>query len=104
GFGAIRRSCWPIAPPRDSRSLKRTEEGHMRLGIACDHGGLALKEDLLAGLRGAGHEIVDFGAYALNPGDDYPDFVIPLAHAVAAGAVERGGAGWGGGGWGGGGG
>jgi ribose 5-phosphate isomerase B len=37
-----------------------------------------------------GHEVVDFGAYALNPDDDYPDFVIPLARAVAAAQVERG--------------
>jgi ribose 5-phosphate isomerase B len=45
---------------------------------------------LVAHLRAAGHEVVDFGAYDLNPGDDYPDFVIPLAQAVAAGTVERG--------------
>ena len=38
----------------------------------------------------AGHEVVDFGAHQLNPGDDYPDFIIPLARAVAAGEVERG--------------
>ena len=62
----------------------------MRLGIATDHGGLGLKEDLLTRLRAAGHEVVDFGAHTLNPGDDYPDFVIPLARAVAAGTVERG--------------
>ncbi len=62
----------------------------MRVGIATDHGGFALKEDLMAHLRAAGHEIVDFGAHALNPGDDYPDFVIPLGEAVAAGTVERG--------------
>ena len=62
----------------------------MRVGIATDHGGFALKEDLLARLRGAGHEIVDFGAHAFDPGDDYPDFVIPLAEAVSAGTVERG--------------
>lgn len=62
----------------------------MRVGIATDHGGFGLKEDLLARLRAAGHEVVDFGARALNPGDDYPDFVIPLARAVAAGTVERG--------------
>jgi ribose 5-phosphate isomerase B len=62
----------------------------MRLGIATDHGGLGLKEDLLARLRAAGHEVVDFGAHTLNSGDDYPDFVIPLARAVAAGTVERG--------------
>jgi len=62
----------------------------MRVGIATDHGGFGLKEDLLARLRAAGHDIVDFGANALNPDDDYPDFVIPLAQAVAAGTVERG--------------
>jgi len=62
----------------------------MRIGIATDHGGFLLKEDLAAKLRAAGHEIVDFGAYELTPDDDYPDFVIPLAQAVAAGEVERG--------------
>jgi ribose 5-phosphate isomerase B len=34
--------------------------------------------------------VIDVGAYSLIPGDDYPDFVIPLAHAVASGQVERG--------------
>ena len=62
----------------------------MRIGVATDHGGFALKEILVAKLREAGHEIVDFGAAALDPADDYPDFVIPLARAVAAGAVQRG--------------
>lgn len=62
----------------------------MRLGIAADHGGFPLKEVLLARLRAAGHEVVDFGASALDPDDDYPDFVIPLAMAVAAGTLERG--------------
>jgi ribose 5-phosphate isomerase B len=62
----------------------------MRIGIATDHGGFALKEELLAHLREAGHEVVDFGAHNLSTGDDYPDFVIPLAEAVAAGGVERG--------------
>ena len=61
----------------------------MRLGIATDHGGFGLKEDLVARLRAAGHEVVDFGAHSLEPGDDYPDFVIPLGRAVAAGEVER---------------
>ncbi len=62
----------------------------MRLGIATDHGGFTLKEELLGRLRAAGHEVVDFGAHELSPGDDYPDFVTPLARAVAAGDVERG--------------
>jgi len=62
----------------------------MHLGIATDHGGFRLKEDLLARLRADGHDVVDFGASVLNPDDDYPDFVIPLAQAVAAGTLERG--------------
>jgi ribose 5-phosphate isomerase B len=62
----------------------------MRIGIATDHGGFDLKEELVAQLRAAGHEIVDFGANILSPDDDYPDFVTPLAHAVAAGEVKRG--------------
>jgi len=62
----------------------------MRVGIATDHGGYGLKEELLAQLRGAGHEVVDFGAHKLSSDDDYPDFVIPLAKAVVAGQVERG--------------
>jgi 6-phosphogluconolactonase len=61
-----------------------------RVGIATDHGGFPLKQDLLARLRAAGHDVVDFGANELRPDDDYPDFVIPLAQAVAAGRVERG--------------
>jgi ribose 5-phosphate isomerase B len=62
----------------------------MQVGIATDHGGFDLKEDLIAHLRTAGHKVIDFGAHDLNPDDDYPDFVIPLAEAVAAGTVERG--------------
>jgi len=62
----------------------------MRVGIAADHGGFELKAELMDSLQAAGHELVDFGAHRLDPGDDYPDFVIPLARAVAAGTVERG--------------
>ena len=62
----------------------------MRVGIATDHRGFGLKADLVAQLRAAGHDVVDFGADKLNPDDDYPDFVVPLAEAVAASTVERG--------------
>jgi ribose 5-phosphate isomerase B len=62
----------------------------MRVGIATDHGGFGLKEELLNQLRWAGHEVVDFGAYELNDGDDYPDYILPLAKAVASKQVERG--------------
>ena len=36
----------------------------MRVGIATDHGGFALKEELVARIRAAGHEVVDFGLIA----------------------------------------
>ena len=62
----------------------------MRIGIATDHGGFGLKEELVARIRAAGHELVDFGAHTLTPDDDYPDFVVPLARAVAIGQVDRG--------------
>ena len=67
----------------------------MRIGIAADHGGFDLKEELLKQLREAGHEVVDFGAHGLNQGDDYPDYVVPLAEAVAAQKIDRGVAIWG---------
>jgi ribose 5-phosphate isomerase B len=62
----------------------------MRIALAADHGGFDLKQDLARRLREAGHEIVDFGATRLDPADDYPDTVIPLARAVAGGQVDRG--------------
>jgi RpiB/LacA/LacB family sugar-phosphate isomerase len=62
----------------------------MRIGFATDHGGYILKEPILKALHDSGHTVQDFGAYGLDPADDYPDFVIPLARAVARGEVERG--------------
>lgn len=60
------------------------------IGIAADHGGFDLKEQLSARLRAAGHDVVDFGNNRLDANDDYPDFVVPLARAVARGELERG--------------
>lgn len=62
----------------------------MRVGIASDHGGFGLKDELMARLRAAGYAVVDFGAWTLDPEDDYPDFVVPLAQALVSGQVERG--------------
>jgi ribose 5-phosphate isomerase B len=62
----------------------------MRVGIAADHGGFSMKNQMADSLRKAGCEVIDYGAHELNPEDDYPDFVIPLARAVAAAEVERG--------------
>ena len=62
----------------------------MRLGIAADHGGFELKNRLVSDLKEKGHEVMDFGALELDPLDDYPDFIVPLALAVSRGEVERG--------------
>jgi ribose 5-phosphate isomerase B len=62
----------------------------MRMGIAADHGGFILKGEVTEFLRGKGYEIEDFGAYQMDSEDDYPDFVIPLARAIAARTVDRG--------------
>ena len=62
----------------------------MKLGVAADHGGYKLKGTIYVMLEKLGHELVDFGAFELNTKDDYPDFVIPLARAVAAKTVDRG--------------
>jgi len=62
----------------------------MRIGIAADHGGFELKENLIPQLKVAGFEVLDFGASELAVGDDYPDYVIPLAKAVAKGKLKKG--------------
>jgi ribose 5-phosphate isomerase B len=62
----------------------------MRVGIASDHGGFVLKGQVAQSLCTLECEIVDRGAYGLNPADDYPDFIVALARAIAAGQVERG--------------
>jgi ribose 5-phosphate isomerase B len=67
--------------------LKRTR---LRVGVAADHGGYELKEYLAGKLREAGHEVVDFGDGRPKEDDDYPDFIVPLSRAIAAGTVNRG--------------
>ncbi|MEO5972717.1 MAG: ribose 5-phosphate isomerase B [Sphingomicrobium sp.] len=61
----------------------------MRIALAADHAGFALKDELAAWLRDAGHEVSDLGT---NGPDsvDYPDFGARLATAVASGEAERG--------------
>jgi len=65
-------------------------EKMIRVGIAADHGGFESKVQLTASLNAAGYEIVDFGALELMTDDDYPDYVVPMARAVASGDVSRG--------------
>ena len=62
----------------------------MKIALAADHGGFDMKRVLITRLREAGHEVKDFGAAKLDLDDDYPDYIIPLARAVAGGEVDRG--------------
>lgn len=62
----------------------------MKIGIAADHGGFTLKEEIKSWLISLGHEIMDFGAGTLDQFDDYPDMVIPLAQAVSRSEVKYG--------------
>jgi ribose 5-phosphate isomerase B len=61
----------------------------MRIAMAADHGGFALKETLKSFVAELGHEVVDFGTDSTAM-VDYPDFAGPAARAVAAGECERG--------------
>ena len=62
----------------------------MRIGIAADHAGYELRQYLFIKLNDAGYEVIDFGDRSPKMDDDYPNFVIPMAQAVASGKVERG--------------
>ena len=61
----------------------------MKIAVACDHGGLNLKNALIAYLQKNGHEVKDFGTYTKDS-CDYPDFAVQAAESVASGESERG--------------
>jgi ribose 5-phosphate isomerase B len=61
-----------------------------RIGVASDHGGFELMQHLAEKLRQNGYDVVEFGDRQPDPTDDYPDFVVPLASAVARGELDRG--------------
>jgi len=55
----------------------------MKIFIGTDHAGYGLKEKLALSLKSQGYEVIDKGAYEYNEGDDYPDFVVPVAREVS---------------------
>jgi len=61
----------------------------MRIAVAADHAGYALKERIAEHLRVLGHDVVDFGTSSENP-TDYPDYGGPAAQSVGAGDADRG--------------
>jgi ribose 5-phosphate isomerase B len=61
-----------------------------RVALGADHGGFALKAELVPWLREQGYEVSDLGAHTLDPADDYPDFAAAVARAVASEEASRG--------------
>ncbi|MDD5262484.1 MAG: RpiB/LacA/LacB family sugar-phosphate isomerase [Methylacidiphilales bacterium] len=61
----------------------------MKIGIAADHGGFKIKAQIQSELEKQGFQVVDFGPHQLDPADDYPDYGIPAAEAVARHEVDR---------------
>ena len=61
----------------------------MKIAMANDHAGTALKNQIKAYLEEQGHEVKDFGTYD-EEGCDLSDFVYPAALSVAKGECERG--------------
>ena len=61
----------------------------MKIALGSDHAGFAYKERITRFLAEAGHEVKDFGTSS-EASVDYPDFIRPVAEAVARGAFERG--------------
>lgn len=61
----------------------------MRVAVGADHGGFALKDKLITRLR-ADYDIIDVGAGALDPNDDYPDFAVAVARKLLSHEAERG--------------
>ena len=62
----------------------------MNVAVGADHAGFALTATVIDAIRALGHDIVDCGAFALEPGDDYPDFAAAVARAVIERRAERG--------------
>jgi len=62
----------------------------MKIAIGADHGGFPLKAELTPWLRENGYEVLDMGAETLIPTDDYPDYALAVAEAVASEKVQRG--------------
>ncbi|MDP2651697.1 MAG: RpiB/LacA/LacB family sugar-phosphate isomerase [bacterium] len=62
----------------------------MKVFFASDHAGFALKNALIEHIRTLGYDVEDLGAFMLEPTDDYPDFVTPLARRVAGEPGARG--------------
>ena len=77
------------AEPMPHSSSKNIQDEVMQIGLACDHGGFELKEELKAFLKSLGAEPIDMGTFTQDS-VDYPDFGIPVAEKISRGELEKG--------------
>jgi len=61
----------------------------MQIGLACDHGGVELKEEVKLFLKSMGFEPIDLGTFNKDS-VDYPDYAILVAERISKGEMERG--------------
>jgi ribose 5-phosphate isomerase B len=80
----------PFQPKKETKILSQKSPSNIgvkshrhKIYIGTDHAGFELKQELLPFIMGLGYEVVDCGAYKNEEGDDYPDFIEPVAKAVA---------------------
>jgi ribose 5-phosphate isomerase B len=100
----MKNGHFPQSPSEPTKRERASGMGHLldgspapghakalqRIGIACDHGGFDLTKYLAKRLREIGYDVIEFGDRRPDQIDDYPDYVIPLAEAVASGELDRG--------------
>ena len=62
----------------------------MKIGIACDHNGLKLKEEIIKYLKNQKYFVVDYGPNSCIPTDDYPDYAFKLSEAIRDEIIDYG--------------
>src|SRR4030043_774917 len=70
-------------------SLKSLKGKGMQIGLACDHGGFELKEEIKTFLKSRGAEPIDMGTFNQDA-VDYPDLAVLVAEKVSRGELEKG--------------
>jgi RpiB/LacA/LacB family sugar-phosphate isomerase len=60
----------------------------MKIAVACDHAGFPLKDEVISTIEQSGNEVVDLGAYSLEP-VDYPDYAEKAGRAILQGQADR---------------
>jgi ribose 5-phosphate isomerase B len=84
------KTCRKFLTGNGKKNKMESNIKNIKVGIASDHGGFDLKMQLTSLLKEAGYIPTDFGAHELVTGDDYPDYILPMARAIAKDEILRG--------------